>query len=139
MAKFIPPRYRSPKLSGFTLIEVLVALAVLAIALSAVLAAMGQAIDITATLRDRTVALWVAQERAAQHQLQRAWPGIDTTEGTLEMAGREWRWRERVSTTEVPEIRRVDIEIRAPRSESVLGRLAIFLQQPASGSQPPPS
>lgn len=122
-----PPDAPAP---GFALIEVLIALFVIAVALAAVLAAMGTAIDNSSTLRDRTVALWAAQERAVQLQVQRAWPAIDTTEGTVEMAGREWRWRERVSTTEVPEIRRVDIEIRAPRSPDVLAQLAIFLPQP---------
>jgi general secretion pathway protein I len=115
---------------GFTLVEVLVALAVLTIAFAAVLRAMGQAIDLTTELRQRTVALWVAEERATDHQLRRNWPGLDTTEGTLELGGREWHWRERVSSTPFEELRRVDIEITAPKSPDVLARLAVFLRRP---------
>lgn len=115
---------------GFTLVEVLVALAILAIALAAVLRAMGQAIDLTTDLRERTVALWVAQERATEHQLKNVWPTLDTTEGTMEFGGRDWGWRERVSATPLPELRRVDIEVRARTSPDVLARLSLFLRQP---------
>ncbi len=136
MEKSSRPRRRPPTPSGargFTLIEVLVALAVLAIALAAVLRAMGQSIDLTAQLRDRTLALWVAQERAVQHQLKRDWPAVDTTEGTMEMGDREWRWRERVSAVgDTPDLRRIDIEILAPRSPDVLARLATAVQQPTA-------
>jgi general secretion pathway protein I len=133
-ARVSDDRNRTPRaraLSGFTLVEVLVAVAVLAIAFAAVLRAMGQAIDITTALRVRTVALWAAEERATDHLLRRDWPGLDTTDGTLDFGGREWRWRERVSTTPIEELRRVDIEIRAPSSPDVLAHLAIFLRRPS--------
>lgn len=112
---------------GFTLVEVLVALAVVAIAMSAVLYGLGQGIDTSAALRDRTVALWVAQNRLAQHQLARAWPSLDTTEGVTEMAGREWHWREQVSATPEPDFRRLDIEVRAASGGEALARLAGFV------------
>ena len=84
---------------GFTLVEVLVALAVLAIALAALMRAMGQAVDITASLRDHDEALWVAQNRYATHQMQHDWPAVDTIDGQSEMGGKTWYWREQVSTT----------------------------------------
>lgn len=115
---------------GFTLVEVMVALAVLAIALAAVLRTMGQSIDLATDLRERTLALWVAQERAVSLQLTNTWPSLDTTEGTAEMGGLEWRWKQQTTSTEVPEMRRVDIEVRAPRSPDLRGRIAIFLRKP---------
>lgn len=117
---------------GFTLVEVLIALAVLAIALAAVMRALGQGIDLSAGLRDRNVALWVAQNRLALHQIQHDWPAQDTTEGTIEMAGREWRWREQVASTPEPALRRIEIEVRAPAGEQVFAHLAGFLARPAS-------
>lgn len=122
--------YRRQPQTGFTLVEVLVALAILAIALAAVLRAMGQSIDLTTDLRDRTVALWAAEERATERLLRAQWPDLDTTEGTMEFGEREWRWRERVSATPFPELRRVDIEIRAARSPDVLGRASLFMRRP---------
>lgn len=116
--------------AGFTLVEVLVALAVLSIALAAVLHAMGQAIDLTAGLRDRTLALWVAEERAALHQLRQEWPSLDTIEGTTEFAGREWRWLERTASTPIADFRRMDIEIYPAGSKDRLATMAVFLRKP---------
>lgn len=106
------------------------ALAVLAIALAAVLRTVGQSIDLTVGLRDRTEALWAAEERATEILLRREWPGLQTTEGTMSFAEREWRWRQRVSATPLEDLRRVDIEISAPRSSQVLGRVTLFVSRP---------
>lgn len=97
---------------GFTLVEVLVALVVLAIALAAIMRAMAQAIDTTASLREHDVALWVAQNRYAEHQMRRDWPAVDTTDGEAEMGGKKWFWREQISTTPEPRMRRIEITVR---------------------------
>ena len=115
---------------GFTLIEVLVALAVLAIALAAVVRTMGQSIDLAADLRERTLALWVAQERAVSLQMTNAWPELTTSTGTAEMGGREWEWKQQATSTDVADMRRVDIEVRAPRAPDLRARLSIFLRKP---------
>ncbi|HEX9811699.1 MAG TPA: type II secretion system minor pseudopilin GspI [Burkholderiales bacterium] len=133
MDRFFPlrsPNRKKANYRGFTLVEVLVALAVLAIALAAVLRAMGQAIDLSTDLRERTVALWAAQERATDHRLRNDWPALDTTEGKMKFGEREWRWHENVSKTPLDEMRRLEIEIRAPDSPDILGRLTVFLRRP---------
>jgi general secretion pathway protein I len=116
---------------AFTLIEVLVALAVLAIALTAVMRALAQNVDLTGALRDRTTALWVAQNRLAQHQIQRDWPAPDTTEGTTAMAGREWLWHEQVSSTPDAALRRIEIDVRTDAKSGIFARLTGFLSRPA--------
>ncbi len=114
---------------GFTLVEVLVALAVLAIALAAVLRTMGQAIDATTTLRERNVALWVAQNRLAQHQMSRIFPAADTKDGEAEIGGEKWFWREQVSTTPEPRIRRIEISVRRfADSQNTQARLVGYLR-----------
>ena len=116
--------------AGFTLVEVLVALAVLTIALAAVMRALSQSIDTSASLRDRTVAMWVAQNRLATHQVSRDFPALDTTEGEAEMAGRAWRWREQVTPAPgEPDMRQIHIEVRADSGEQPLARLVGFLSQ----------
>lgn len=105
----------------------LVALAVLTIAMAAVLRSMGQAIDLSTDLRARTVALWVAEERAVYHQVRNAWPDIETKDGTVEFGGQEWRYNERITSTQSSGMRRMDIEVRAPSSPDILARLSIFL------------
>jgi len=115
---------------GFTLIEVLVALAVLAIALAAVMRAVTQSIETTISLRDHLEAQWVAEDRMTEHQLRGDWLSIDTTTGTKEFNGREWRWREQVSATPIDKFRRVKIEVRAGEDKEVLGHVVGYLRAP---------
>lgn len=115
---------------GFTLVEVLIALAVLAIALAAVMRVVVQAIDTTAALRDHIIALTVAQDRLALHQLRGDWPAPDTTTGTREQGGREWHWQEQVSTTPYAQLRRIEIEVRDADDKNTLAHLVGILRQP---------
>lgn len=114
---------------GFTLVEVLVALAVLAIALTAVSRVTALTIDTSAALRGRTLALWVAQDRLVTYQMQRLWPAIATTDGETEYAGRRFVWREQVMGTPLAGMRRIVIEVRAAAGEEVLAELTGFVQQ----------
>ena len=76
---------------GFTLIEIMVALMVMAIALAAVMTTMGGAIRNAAGLQERTFAHWVAMNQMAKIQL--AGNKIPSTKsGSEEMAGHEWYW-----------------------------------------------
>lgn len=114
---------------GFTLLEILVALAVLAIALTATARGMGAAIDTTAALRDRTLARWVADDRLAQLELGREWPALDTKEGSADMGGRAFRWRQQTSVTPAARMRRVEVSVFAPGVDTPLARLTGFLEQ----------
>ena len=115
---------------GFTLLEILVALAVLAIALAATARSMGAAIDTTAALRDRTLARWVAEDRLAQLELGREWPALDTKEGDADMGGRAFRWRQQTSASPVARMRRVEVSVFQPGIDSPLARMTGFLEQP---------
>lgn len=115
---------------GFTLLEILVALAVLAIALTATARGIGAAIDTTAELRERTLARWIAEDQLAQLELARAWPALDTTEGDADMGGRKFHWRRQVSSTPVARMRRVELGVFLPEAETPLARLTGFLEQP---------
>ena len=115
---------------GFTLAEVLVALVVLAVALTAVLGVVGQSARTAVDLRERTEAMWLVQDRMTLHQLARDWPDADTTTGDTEINGRKWYWREQVSTTPNTEIRRIEIEVRAVEGREALAQLAGYLRRP---------
>jgi general secretion pathway protein I len=115
---------------GFTLLEILVALAVLAIALTATARGLGAAVDTTAALRDRTLARWVAEDRLAELELRKAWPALDVKEGDADMGGRAFRWREQTSATPVARMRRVELSVLEPGADTPLARLTGFLQQP---------
>jgi len=128
---------RSMSYHGFTLVEVLVALAVLAIALAAVMRAMAQAVDTTVSLREHSVALWVAQNRLMEHEMRQDWPAADTIDGEAEMGGEKWYWREQVSTTPEPKIRRIEITVRRTAdSKDTRARLVGYLRNKL-GTKPP--
>lgn len=105
----------------------MVALAIVAVALIAVVRSLGLSIDLGVSLRDRTLALWVAEDRLNEHYLRRDWPDNTTTNGAVDVNGRTWRWREIVSQTDVAEMRRIDVEIRLNEDGAALTRLSGFL------------
>lgn len=123
--------------TGFTLVEVLVALAVLAIALAGIMRVTSQAISTSYTLRERNLALWVAQNRMVMHQLKQDWPDTDTVDGDAEMAGEKWFWREQVSATPQKDMRRIEISVRhTSDSKDSLVTLAGYLRHFTSTSGP---
>ncbi|MDQ2696256.1 MAG: type II secretion system minor pseudopilin GspI [Pseudomonadota bacterium] len=115
---------------GFTLLEVLVALAVLAVALSALIKAAGESAANVAYLRDRTFAVWVATNVANANLRDADWPAVGSSDGSTELAGREWRWERRVSDTSQEDLRRLDIIVTAPGDDAPLAELAAFKRNP---------
>jgi general secretion pathway protein I len=120
--------------SGFTLLEVLVALAVLALTMGAVIKAVGSYTGNQAYLRDKTFATWVARNVMAEQQLQHAWPRVGELKGSTDMGGQEWRWLARVSQTEEAELRRLDVEVRLGDEDDAepVAVLSGFLWQPGT-------
>ncbi len=123
---------------GFTLIEVMVALVVVAVAMAAVASSASSQSQNAAYLRDKTLAQWVALNRAAELRLQPRWPGLGSESGSEEMGRHEWFWRSVVSKTFDAGVRRVDIEVYADERERdlPLARLSAFLPQPAIENVP---
>ena len=101
-------------LLGFTLVEVMVALAVVAVALPALLLTLSQQLDGLRYLEDRTHAQWVAANRLAELRLVVGAKGSLQTgqvSGTEEMAGRSWYWWSEGVETEVPGFFRYEIVV----------------------------
>ena len=117
---------------GFTLVEVMVALAIVAIAVPALLFTLDQQIDGTAYLRDRSLAQLVASNRLAELRLALR-GGQGRLQGALggreELAGRDWFWRVQTIATEVPGLSRVEIRVRDGEREETpaLYTLVAFL------------
>jgi general secretion pathway protein I len=97
---------------GFTLVEVLVALAIVAIGMLAVFKVLGDTAHNVAYLRDRSFASWIADNRLTEVRLSGEMPSVDEIEGELEFAGRRWLWVQKVANTQVEGLRRVDISVR---------------------------
>ena len=113
---------------GFTLIEVLVALAIVAIALMSALRAAGQGTSNVGELRSRLLAGWVAENLLAEHRARRDWLPLGLQRGTGRQGGVDFTWREEVISTPNPSFRRVDIRVFATAEEShSLAHLAGFV------------
>lgn len=106
---------------GFTLVEVMVALAIVAIAVPALLFTLDQQVDGTAYLRERSLAQVVASNRLTELRLAlRAGRSrfAGTLTGSETLAERDWYWRVRTVATEVPDFSRVEIEVRSREDEA---------------------
>lgn len=97
--------------AGFTLIEVLIAVAVLAIALGVFIASGSQYADDARYIQDKTLALWVAQNRLVHDQVAAQPPQKGKHHGTMQMGGRKWEWKSEVSKTPDPKLRKVEVRV----------------------------
>ncbi len=125
------------KSRGFTLLEVLVAMAILALSLAAISKTSAGFITNQSYLRDRTYAQWVARNVLVETLLSDSWPSIGQKKDTVEFPrsdGREWQWRMQVVQTGEIDLRRLDIEIfllnATSSDDSPLATLSGFMERP---------
>lgn len=97
---------------GFTLVEVLVALAIVALGSAAVMTALGTGSQSTSRLRERSYAEWVALNRMAEIRVSRDWPLASTETGEETMAGQRWQWRQTIERSDVRGVWRIRVEAR---------------------------
>jgi general secretion pathway protein I len=103
---------RGPRRRGFTLIEVLVALAIVTIGMAAVLGALTSSANTTAYMRDKTFAQWVALNQIALLRISGQMTPTGNSDGDTDFAGRTWHWRREVTATQVPGVVRIDVKVR---------------------------
>jgi len=114
------------RVCGFTLIEVLIALAVIALALLALTRTASMQVQDFDALRERTLAGWVAADVLTDTRLATAFPATGHSDGRLQLAGRSWRWTRDVKGTQDAEIRRIDILVFAGESQQPSASLSGF-------------
>lgn len=102
---------RSKQSGGFTLLEVLIALVIVTLAVSALLGTVTSSGSNVAYLREKTVAEWVALNRLTEIRISQQFPDKGRRTGNAEMGGMRWQWEEVV--TELPVKGMFRIEIRA--------------------------
>ena len=96
--------------SGFTLIEVMVALAILAVVAVAASRASSAYLSSVEVLRTRTLAHFVAQNAAADLRIQESWLTANSTQ-TVDAQGRAWQVAMTVNSTLSPALKEVNISV----------------------------
>lgn len=115
--------------AGFTLIEMLVALAVFSLAALALLRLEGATVSTTALLREQAVAQVVARNLAVEALTDPRPPAFGATRGEAVNAGRTWRWVRVVGRSPEPRIQQIRIEVRSERGPEA-ANLTLFRRGP---------
>jgi general secretion pathway protein I len=116
---------------GFTLLEALVALFIVAIGMAAVFMQLNQYINTATYIRDKTLASWIASNRLTEISIQPGWPELGDEREELEYANRLWTLDIATSETEVENLRRVDISISLPDSPDIAVHRVSALIEPS--------
>ena len=134
------------KANGFTLIEVLVALAIVAIGMAAVLEALTSSANTAVYLQDKTFAEWVALNRIETVRLSGAVPKAGSSDDNVDYAERKWEWQQKVTNTAYPGIVQIEVDVRPAGSKagddrgwyaSATGFMGNALAGPANPPAPP--
>jgi general secretion pathway protein I len=117
--------------SGFTLIEVLLALSVIAIALTALLKAISQNVESARRIKEKTVSHWVAMQGVAMVQLNllQVNQSQETTQDTT-MLNEHWFWRVKVSLTPQKNIQKISILVSTEKTGPFREELQAFRYVP---------
>ena len=119
---------------GFTLLEVLIALAILAIAFAASIRSISQAALTLEALHDRTEANMLLSERLDEWQLASDWPAVGRKRQVFLANERDWFWSRQVSSTLDPDMRklivRVGLASDGPSEEATLVSRIAYMRRP---------
>ena len=130
---------RRRRSAGFTLIEAVVALVIVALGMMALYMQLNQ-YAITATyMEEKTLASWIATNRLTEFSIDPSWPDVGTEEDEVEFAGRLWHYTVDISETQVTNLRRVDISVaRADQPERIIHKVSTLLEPPPPAGFIPP-
>jgi general secretion pathway protein I len=113
-----PPTKHWKNSQGFTLLEVIIALGIVAVGILAVSRAITGFAETTISLEQRLFANWVASNRLETHRIFRTSPVVGETRGSEEMADQTWYFREKITATADPLLFRIDISVYSDKEET---------------------
>ena len=129
---------RNGSARGFTLIETVVALLIVALGMTAVYMQVGQFASTAILMQDRTLASWIGSNIVTELSLARDWPEIGDSEEEVEYASRRWLVTIEISETEVENLRRADVSVAlSDRPERVIHTVSGLIEPPIPDNFPP--
>jgi len=130
---------RRAHLAGFTLIEVMVALVIVAFGMMAVHTMLNSYAAASVYVEQKTLASWIATNKLTELSIGSTWPELGDSDEDVEFAGRQWRAEIEVSETPVANLRRVDVSVRlAEDPERVVHKVSALIEPPAPPGFLPP-
>lgn len=116
--------------NGLTLIEVMVAMAILATAAAAILKTIAAEQNRFSNRKMQVIAEWVAQNKMNETLMFEKFPNTGTTRGSVENGDIEWHWVQTVKNTSDKNLRRIEVEVKDdPDSEFTYALLTGFAGQ----------
>jgi general secretion pathway protein I len=112
---------------GFTLLEVMIALLVITLGMGAVINTTSESGWKSAQLRQKTIGTWVAQNQVTRYRANRVWGDANSQSGKVEMANVNWIWRMKISATDDPSLRRLDVEVFIEGEEGLKASITGFI------------
>jgi len=102
--------------TGFTLVEVLVALSIVVISFVALYSGLLQMVSAMTLMQEKTIATWIAYDRITELRIVDNYPDVGESDGEVEMGGINWRYKTEIRATDSDNIRQVIVRI-APQSD----------------------
>jgi general secretion pathway protein I len=123
---------------GFTLIEAMVALAIVALGMMAVNTQLNRYAMSARYIEQKALASWIASNRLTELSISGQWPDLGRSDDELEFAGQQWLTQLEIAETPVPNLRRADISVAlATAPEAIIHRVSTLLEPPPPGGFAP--
>ena len=130
-ARLKPARRHKPwPEGGFTLLEILIALSILAIGLSAAIRSGLASTEVVSELQARQLAGWVAENQMALLRARRQWPEIGHSAGVAQMGNGHFYWQIDVAPAPQKQFRRVEVKVLRDEGGVSLARLVTYMAAP---------
>jgi general secretion pathway protein I len=126
------------RVDGFTLIETVVALLIVALGMTAVFMQVGQFARSSILMQDKTLASWIGSNVVTELSLETSWPETGDSEEEIAYANRVWHVTIAITETEVENLRRADVSVSlADRPDRVIHTVSGLIEPPVPQNFPP--
>lgn len=126
-------------MAGFTLLEAMVALVIVALGMMAVNTQLNRYAVAAAYVEQKTLASWIATNKLTELSVAPTWPEVGDYEEDVEFAGQQWRCEIEVAETAVANLHRVDVSVRLMSDpDRVVHKVSGLIEPPAPPGFLPP-
>jgi general secretion pathway protein I len=130
---------RLERSTGFTLIEVMIALVIVALGMMGISKAINDYTVAATYVEEKTLASWIATNKLTELGIAATWPAVGDYEEDVEFAGQQWRCEIVVEETAVTNLHRVDVSVRLLTDpERVVHKVSALIEPPAPQGFLPP-